>query len=655
MLLGRLEAAALMGLILLTGALLVGNISEAEADPADGAATFTTVTLSQQKIYEGENVTLNFAVKNLNSSETQFYIRIYRYSQLVLDGKSNPFQCNGGEETERIIVELGGWTGPETYSLTVELRSTPSDTLHDTRQLALTVVELATGKWTSSISRIVWGLNETLPMKVNFTNIGNDEMEDAVVTVMSSDLKISPLSSGNLGAVSSGETKTLTFTLGSLNKKETKPGLYKVSFRLAFNDFRGVAHHQDETLELNVDKMKPKILLSSTPPNPKYGDPVKIQAELSDLNRKPLANEPLIFQVGSTVGQNQTTPQGVATYVYPAGLDSGNHSVKATYGGSEYYLNVSETFLVRVEPLATSISIDPPKTMNTTVPATVNITLLDERSRPVPNQTLKFTVTSKSGEISQTGQTDPEGRTGLTLNMNRSGEALLDVTFTGSTNYLKSSNSSRLSISPASTRMTVHSNPTVLIFGNSVDLELSLRSLLNTPVENVRVTILADEKPVTSVLTDSGGYAKTNLSLEPTLLLKRTKIQAVFDGDERFAQSTAEAEIISVNPAFLAALAAVAAGGVASSLLLVLRWRRLHEERAPLAKTKPVSKAQKVEPKTPEPLSPLDERIYSYIVDHSGVISWSQASKDLGVTVEQLKESTQRLRGAGRLMPSHEE
>lgn len=45
----------------------------------------------------------------------------------------------------------------------------------------------------------------------------------------------------------------------------------------------------------------------------------------------------------------------------------------------------------------------------------------------------------------------------------------------------------------------------------------------------------------------------------------------------------------------------------------------------------------------------LDERVYNYILDREGAISWSQASTDLKVSVEALKDSVQRLKQAGKL------
>jgi hypothetical protein len=45
----------------------------------------------------------------------------------------------------------------------------------------------------------------------------------------------------------------------------------------------------------------------------------------------------------------------------------------------------------------------------------------------------------------------------------------------------------------------------------------------------------------------------------------------------------------------------------------------------------------------------LEDRVYDYIVKHDGVISLSKASKDLGVSVDKLKEATESLKKEGRL------
>ena len=51
----------------------------------------------------------------------------------------------------------------------------------------------------------------------------------------------------------------------------------------------------------------------------------------------------------------------------------------------------------------------------------------------------------------------------------------------------------------------------------------------------------------------------------------------------------------------------------------------------------------------PEKLGSLDEKVYDYIVKHEGVISLGKASKDLGISVDVLKEITERLKQKGQL------
>jgi len=50
-----------------------------------------------------------------------------------------------------------------------------------------------------------------------------------------------------------------------------------------------------------------------------------------------------------------------------------------------------------------------------------------------------------------------------------------------------------------------------------------------------------------------------------------------------------------------------------------------------------------------ESLMSLDDKVYLYILDHEGVISWTQASRDLSVSIEELKDSIERLKQAKRI------
>jgi len=50
-----------------------------------------------------------------------------------------------------------------------------------------------------------------------------------------------------------------------------------------------------------------------------------------------------------------------------------------------------------------------------------------------------------------------------------------------------------------------------------------------------------------------------------------------------------------------------------------------------------------------EMMPPLHERVYDYIIKHEGTISLSQAARDLGVSLDELKAAIERLKEEGRL------
>jgi hypothetical protein len=54
-------------------------------------------------------------------------------------------------------------------------------------------------------------------------------------------------------------------------------------------------------------------------------------------------------------------------------------------------------------------------------------------------------------------------------------------------------------------------------------------------------------------------------------------------------------------------------------------------------------------PLEPSTLPSMDDKVYDYVVKHEGVISLSAASTDLGISVDELKEITERLKKQGRL------
>jgi len=85
---------------------------------------------------------------------------------------------------------------------------------------------------------------------------------------------------------------------------------------------------------------------------------------------------------------------------------------------------------------------------------------------------------------------------------------------------------------------------------------------------------------------------------------------------------------------------------IAPKPLRVLRTRPAMPEVSPAPKEKQLPEVKM----TPaESLVPLDDKVYLYIVDHGGEISWRQAARDLDVSIEELKVSVERLKQTKRI------
>ena len=96
---------------------------------------------------------------------------------------------------------------------------------------------------------------------------------------------------------------------------------------------------------------------------------------------------------------------------------------------------------------------------------------------------------------------------------------------------------------------------------------------------------------------------------------------------------------------WIGALTAVVAISTAT-LVYVSEKRRRPYPSKPAARRLP-SPAVRVE--TVEGLMSLDDKVYAYISDRGGEISWSQACRDLGISIYELKASIERLKKAGRI------
>ena len=96
---------------------------------------------------------------------------------------------------------------------------------------------------------------------------------------------------------------------------------------------------------------------------------------------------------------------------------------------------------------------------------------------------------------------------------------------------------------------------------------------------------------------------------------------------------------------WIGALTAVVAISAGALVYLTGRRRRAYPSRT----TASVRRISPVRVQTIEELMSLDDKVYAYISDHGGEISWSQGCRDLGISTDELKASIERLKKAGRI------
>jgi hypothetical protein len=110
--------------------------------------------------------------------------------------------------------------------------------------------------------------------------------------------------------------------------------------------------------------------------------------------------------------------------------------------------------------------------------------------------------------------------------------------------------------------------------------------------------------------------------------------------------------------------------GASAALAFVVRSRRKGKVAAPAAPAPPAvptTPAEEVKPEAPaeakekreipapkitpmgETMPPVHERVYDYIIKHEGTISLSQAAKDLGISLDELKTAIEGLKEERRL------
>jgi hypothetical protein len=249
-----------------------------------------------------------------------------------------------------ILIQI--WHGTETQP-------------QDTYSFNVTVVGVKLSGLQAS-SKVVRALGDN-SLAVSFTNSGNENARQAVLSVSDNGgLTITP-SEVELGDVNSGENVSANFTVSS--PASVTLGTTQVRFSLSFIDYADVPHTENVYGEVEVYRLASALTLSA-PGTAENGSTVEITAALKDPNGNPIPNENIALSVdGAPVGSSETDSSGVAQVSYNA-TGIGTHDISMSFSGSASYASSSDSAVLTVTPSTSATTSIPPTSVTTSSPST---------------------------------------------------------------------------------------------------------------------------------------------------------------------------------------------------------------------------------------------------------------------------------------------
>ena len=197
------------------------------------------------------------------------------------------------------------------------------------------------------------------------------------------------------------------------------------------------------------------ILVETDGPDPRqgaYGSTVTFSANLTDKNDVPLANKPVLFDVGLDSRLGWTDLNGDVTVDVPiiatapmpiAGTNLyGEYEVTISFPGTvDYAPSVADALPFTVLPQDTTVTLSPAlvvvDTLTPDVPIFAQLQgMQDGFERPLPEKTVTFTVVGGGFSFQKAVITDPAGRARLgRIELNAPAEYTVTARFDGTSSY----------------------------------------------------------------------------------------------------------------------------------------------------------------------------------------------------------------------------
>lgn len=507
------------------------------------AGSSDTATLTVNRM----NTTLTLIVKSsIKIMETVDLVATLKKDGTSMSGETLKFYVNSTEEGSEITDANGvasiqfSFSGPGTYEIKAEYSGTTkyapsSDTT--TRRVAVTRTHLESTV-TPPIAKVDQGVTLSATLK--------DEGD-------------SPISGKTIEYYVDGEwvgsdnTDVNGFSSIAYTPSEASPpDGWEIEAR--YGGDQSYSSSVD-TATLVVNRLSTTLALSVEPTTLTIEQAITMTATLKDENTKAIPGSNIDYYIKgedrwTKTGNTTTDINGKASLVCTP-TTTGTLLVKANYTGSQkYFVSNSESTILTVNKLATTLTLTMLTTAKLEQTTMISATLEDENQKTISAVTIEFyLVEGVLEETIGTAKTNQNGVASLPYTTTNVGTFQIKAIYSGSTEYLGSSDSKDLTVDPLTTILTLNVVDNTEV-GDTITLVATLEDENKNALKGFSIEYFVQSDILWSsmgtAVTNSSGVATKDFTLSEagTFLLK-----AVFTGDSKYARSISEEATIEADGA----------------------------------------------------------------------------------------------------------
>jgi len=432
----------------------MGNLEPVSTVWVNGSATsvFTTTTISSGNITATvDNQTVSTPI-TINQSPTTITAdpvnghagQTITINTHITDPNSNP--VNEGKVTYKVNNTLIGnadvinglatitWTIPTTwisgiYSIIADY-SGSTNYLASNNTTNLTINPTPT---TVTVDPVNGDVGETVNMTAHATDFNGNPVKDGQVTY-----KVNNTLIGNADVINGLATITWTIPTNWIG------GVYSI-----VAEYSGSVNYLASNNTTNLTINPTPTTVTVDPVNGHAGQTITINTHITDSNGNPVKDGQVTYKVNNTLIGNADVINGLTTITWtiPTTWTTGTYNIIAEYSGSANYLASINTTNLTINPTPTTVTVDP---VNSHAGQTITIKthITDSNGNPVNEGKVTYKVNSTtigtvdiSNGLATINWTIPTTWT--------SGIYNIIAEYSGSSNYLASTNGTSLTLQPS--------------------------------------------------------------------------------------------------------------------------------------------------------------------------------------------------------------